>query len=364
MLISRIQQDLFDFIDQDPDELSGLVHFWYMANSNALSAALTKQDGFKLIINVSSFQSFERISKKLFLVADTLVLRDLRKRTENEMLGGIFPMPIDKYKPGYLDDVIDKLKDLRPSPLTIADYPSSSLGTSSSKTLNNGLKVWYIFQISHCIPKEFIDWITTSGREYLKAGSIVYAPFIPPIEFELEFLKNNISLPSYFNATPCFHQNYDWLDEISLNSLLSLKFPYIDNIDISTISKVKEDNYDEFTNFSNSLLKSISKVKSLIGTTDFVKEISYIQKNEIDDNISKIEQKVKRISNMSSLRKLGIVTGLVGLNSAMYLGASTPTLVSGLAASAIAMIMEKVAELKEKGELKDNNSYFLWKLGQ
>lgn len=362
MLISRIQKDLFDFIEHDPEELNGLIQFWYMANSNALSAALTKEDGLKLIINVSSFNSFENLSKKLFLVADTLILRDLRKRTKEEMLFGPFPV-FDNYKPMYLDDVLTELKLLKPSPLTIMDSVAGGFWLADEKKLNNGYTAHYQAGVSHCIPKEFIDWITTTGKEYLQEGSIVYAPFIPPIEHELEFLKNNISLPTYFNSFPCFHQNYEWLDETSLNGLFSLKFPFIENLDISTISKVKNDNYDEFSNFSSSILQSINKIKNLVGSVDFVKEVKYIQKNEIDDNLAKIEQKIKRISNMNSLRQLGIMTGLIGLNAAIFLGASTPTLASGLSANVIAMIMDAAARLKDNNDLKDNSSYLLWRLG-
>jgi len=363
MLISRIQQDLFDFIEHDPDELEGLIQFWYASNSPALSAALTKQDGLKLIVNVSSFEHFEQLSKKLFLIADTLLLRDLRKRTKEEMIFGAFPI-IDRYKPKYIDDVLSDIKGLKPSPLTIFDRPGGTHWLADQKVLKNGYTANYTFGYSHCIPKDFISWITSSGKEYLKTGNIVYAPFIPPIEYEFEFLKNNISMPEYFNSLPCFHQNYEWLDETSLNGLFSLKFPYIDNIDIATISEVKSDYYDEFSNFSSSILKSIGKIKGMVGTTDFIKEVKYIQRNEIDDKLAEIEQRVNKISQMSSLRKLGIITGFTGLNAAMYLGASAPTLATGLAANVIAMIMAKVAELKERGDLKDNSSYFLWRLGQ
>src|SRR5947208_2840717 len=84
-LLPRIHQDLFDFIDHDPDELGGLLEFWYRSNSEALSAALTVQSGVSLIVNVSNFQYFESLAKKLFLVADTLVLRDTRKWTQEEL---------------------------------------------------------------------------------------------------------------------------------------------------------------------------------------------------------------------------------------------------------------------------------------
>ena len=67
---------------------------------------------------------------------------------------------------------------------------------------------------------------------------------------------------------------------------------------------------------------------------------------------------------MRTLRKAGIVTGLIGLNVATVLGATLPTIVSGLTASGIAMIAEKVTELKENGDLKENSGYFLWKLKQ
>jgi hypothetical protein len=93
-LLPRIHQDLFDFIDHDPDELGGLLEFWYRSNSEALSAALTAQSGVNLIVNVSSFQSFESLAKKLFLVADTLVLRDTRKWTQEEFGNRTIPIPI------------------------------------------------------------------------------------------------------------------------------------------------------------------------------------------------------------------------------------------------------------------------------
>lgn len=364
MLISRIQSDLFEFIDKDPDEINGLVHLWYRANSNALSAALTKQDGLKLIVNISDFSEFENLSKKLFLVADTLILRDLRKRTEKEMLSGVFPEPIGNYISNYYEELKDELSNLKPSPLTLLDHPAQSYASSTTKKLNNGLHVWYTLQFSHCIPQEFINWITSTGRDYMKTGTIIYAPFIPPIDFELEFLKKNISLPAYFNATPCFHQNFEWLDEKSLHSLFSLRFPFIENIDIDTISKVKQDNYDEFKNFSSSILQSIEEIKGSFGTADFLKEVKYIQRNLIDDNVSSIEKKIKRIENITSLRKLGIITGLIGVNAAMYLGAGAASLSTGLSSTAIAMIMNKIAELNSMGDLKDNSSYFLWKLGQ
>ena len=217
MLISRIQKDLFDFIDHDPDDLNGLIEYWYMSNSEALSAALTENDGYKIIVNVSSFNHFESLSKKLFLLADTLVLRDTRKWTKEENEFKTIPIPTKGYKPGYIDDVIEQLKKLRPSPLIMV-YKPPLYGTSSTKTLNNGYHIAYAGWEYNSIPSEFKDWLTNSGRQYLQTGTIVYSPFIPSFEIELELLKNKVSLPEYFNATPFFDKNYEWLNDKSLNA--------------------------------------------------------------------------------------------------------------------------------------------------
>ena len=363
MLIARIQQDLFDFVDSDPEDFGGLLEFWYQANSAALSAALTAQPGLNLIVNVSSFQSFEELSKKLFLVADTLVLRDTRNWTSDETGFRSIPIPTTEYRPGYYDDIIDQLQMLRPSPLTLL-YRPNLYWSSTNKTLNNGYHVTYASWDYNSIPGEFVEWIGGAGRSYMETGRVVYAPFIPSFEMELEFLNNEINLPDHFNALPCFHQNYDWLAEDRLNALFSLQLPFLDGLDIETISKVKEDYRDEFSAFSRVLLASINGIKASIGTQEFARELRYIQKNQIDAGVSDVEKTVKRIASKSALRKGGILVGLLGLNAAVYLGAPEAGIASGIAASGAAMVMDKIAQLNEQGDLREKSPYFLWKLRQ
>ena len=104
MLLSRIQQDLFDFTERDLEDFPGLVEFWYRANSEVLSAALTAHRGLNFILNVRSFSNFETLAKRLFLVADTLILRDTRDWASDA--GGYcdMPVPTGPYVPGFLSD--------------------------------------------------------------------------------------------------------------------------------------------------------------------------------------------------------------------------------------------------------------------
>jgi hypothetical protein len=361
MLLARIQRDLFDFTERDPDDFAGLTEFWYRANSEALSAALTAHRGLNFILNVRSFSNFELLAKRLFLVADTLVLRDTRDWASDAGGYSDMPMPTGQYQPGYLADTLDSLRQVRPSPLTQL-YRPDLYWSSTCKTLNNGLHVAYAGSGYHPIPAEFLTWIAGPGRDYLKTGQIVYAPFIPSLTAELEYLKHEVSLPRQFGAVSLFHQQHDWLSDDHLQALLSLEIPFLDGLDIATLSVVKQDNHDAFTTFSRSLLESVNGIKSAIGTEGFAREVRSIQRNQIDAALSDVDKAVRRINQSRALRKQGILTGLLGLNAAAFIGVPETTLLTGLAAGATAMIAERVAHLREQGELADKKGYFLWQL--
>lgn len=361
MLLARIQQDLFDFTEHDPEDFPGLVEFWYRANSEVLSAALTAHPGLNFILNVSSFSNFEMIAKRLFLVADTLILRDTRDWASDA--GGYcdMPVPTGPYVPGYLSDAQSELRQLRPSPLTLLHRPDLYL-SSTHKTLNNGLHVAYAGSGYHPIPAEFLAWIGGLGRDYLKTGQVVYAPFIPPLTMELEFLKNAVNLPQQFGAASLFHQRHDWLSEDRLQAILALNVPFLDGLDIATLAVVKQDNYDAFSSFSRSLLDAVNGVNSALGTEGFAREVRSIQRNQIDAALNDVEKAVRRINQSRALRKQGILAGLLGLNAAAFIGVPEATLVTGLAAGAATMVAERVAHLREQGELADKKGYFLWRM--
>jgi len=361
MLLSRIQRDLFDFTERDPDDFAGLVEFWYRANSEALSAALTAHRGLNLILNVRSFDNFEALAKRLFLVADTLILRDTRDWASDA--GGYcdMPVPTGPYTPGFLADTMDELRQLRPSPLTLLNRPDL-YWTSEAKTLNNGLHVAYAGSDYHPIPAEFLTWIGGPGRDYLRTGQVVYAPFIPPLAMELEFLKNEVDLPRQFGATSLFHQRHEWLSDDRLHALLSLQVPVLDGLDIATLTSVKQDNYDAFNLFSRSLMDSVNGIKSAFGTEGFAREVRSIQRNQIDAALSDVEKTVGRINQSRALRKQGTLIGWLGLNAAAYLGSPEASIITGLATGVAAMVRERAENLKEQGALADKKGYFLWRL--
>ncbi len=365
MLLPRIQRDLFDFTTQeDPEDFGPLLNFWYRANTPALSAALTAHPGLKLIVDTPSIHSLDQISKKLFLLADTIVLRGLSPEPHRslELLEPEHLTPTSNYKPGYIDEVLPLLEKLRPSPLTISG--PTPYWSSTSKTLKSGLHAAYAMDMHAGTPREIVQWISKTGRPLLESGHFVYAPFIPSLALEQEFIRQRVDLSSYFNTSPCFHHSTDWLTKQQLEILFSLKFPFFDGLDLKTLHQVKQDYRDEFESFSRLMLNSLDAVKSSVNTEKFSAEVRHVQRNFIDAGVSDVEKTFKKISALSSLRKKGMLVGLFGLNAAAYFGAPELALVSGLAASGVKMVSDKIEELKENNQLKEFKHYFLWKISR
>lgn len=362
-LLGRIQRDLFDFTMQEaPEDFGPLMNFWYRANTPALSAALTAHPGLKLVVDASSVRSLEQMTKKLFLLADTIVLRGLFPEPPRDpgLLEPEYLAPTSNYKPGYVDELRPELQKLRPSPLTLMG--PAPYWTSTAKTLKNGQHCAYAMDMHGGTPREIVKWVAGPGRPLLESGRIAYAPFIPSLELEHEFIRKGVDLSAYFNTSPCFHHTADWLTKQQLDVLFSLQFPFLEGLDLDTMAKVKHDYHDEFASFSRLMLTSINTVRAAVDTENFAAEIRNVQRNCIDAGVSDVERSFKKISAMSSLRKKGMLIGLVSLNAAAYLGAPELFLVSGLAASGVKMINDKIEELKERNQLREFKHYFLWKV--
>ena len=209
-------------------------------------------------------------------------------------------------------------------------------------------------------PSSLYDWVLGDGRKLIESGKVVYAPFIPSFKMESELLGHGYSIPEGFNAHSCFSRNYDWLDSNALTSLFNLDIPTVENINLNTLQKIKNDNEDIYRLFSSSMLSALQSIKHEVGTPEWNKELRYIQKNLIDDNIDKLNTELKRIGNMRTLRALGYAISLMALNISTA-NPATPLLLA-LEGTGI-LVNEALKYLKETNQLKDNPSYFLWKIG-
>lgn len=355
-MLKIINSHLLDHVDLHDDIAYkiGLFDNWYESNFINLISAIKNTDGFKVLLDINSFHNLENYCKKLFLLTDVIVLRDAIQRIDGEFENVFMPIAESAYLDKQYIDV-----DSFP-PIVISPPQGCGNWTGSKTLLNNGEEAQLAWKFASFFSRQVYDWILSrNGRKYIETGQIAYAPFIPPINVELEFLKKGFNVSESFDVQTLYCNEYDWLNENHLYSILNLNIPTVEYVDIETLKRIKDDNYDSYQFFRNDLLASINQIKSSMGTADFHRELRYIQKNRIDDNLDKLNIEMKKLKRMSALRKVGLTLGVIGLDFSFFDGtlASIPIL-----ETAALGIEEAIATLQEKGQLKTNPSYFLWKV--
>jgi hypothetical protein len=336
-------RDMYSFTDsEDKADFGPLLNFWYRANSNAISAALAAHPGIKIIIDQSPSANLDLLTKKLFLLAYTIVVRNCETNSDTEVENSLL-MPKDgNYEPAFLKEVIDDLNKLNPPLLTVRG--PDPYWSSSDKMLNSGIDCAYAIQMGGGTPKNIIEFLANQARSAVEKGQIIYAPFIPPAELELEFVRNGTDFNGYFDTQPLY-TDQPWLGSNHLITLFRIKFPCLDGLDIETMTKVKQDYREEFETFSRAILKAIQEAKSSIGSGNFSTEIRRIQRDIVDAGLSDVQKASNKIKRSPALQKQGLVIGLLFLAGAAYLGAPPWLWATGLGASAVKLVTDKVTEL-------------------
>lgn len=354
---------LYRFSDLLPDQRKSMATLWYVNSCVDLALAIKNMPGQKLFVNSSSIKSIENSLNKLFLLSDVVAVRDTRKFIDNGEPGGVleiseFPHDWQPY------DRVEFLQHCKEPPPPIIRKMFSHRLASSSMTMVPALNctVPRSLLISDQFHDDVYEWIFGSGRQFLESGQVVYAPFIPPIEVELEFIKNKLSVMDMYGGQSLFVEDFDFLDESSLLALASLKLPTFENIPLPLLGKIKIDNQDEFGNFSRAILKAVGSIKSSAGSESFVKEVRSIQRDIIDDNVQKIRRKYEQIAKMRSLSAGGVFVGTIGIGLSMIEGAAIPAITTGLAGAVTASIAHTAALIKERYGLCDNPMHFLWRV--
>lgn len=257
MKLDEINKSMYDWCEIYPDARNSLLNFWYIFSAVDLARVLLHSEGSKVIVNVNQLSDFESVVKRLLLFTDILALRDVRKFPEPNI--DIVPIPDDFV--GFERPALSKLKP--PPVMTFFGGTYSRL--TDTMELPDGRSAHLAGSAPQSFPEDTYDWIFGTGRPYIKTGQVIYAPFIPSVEIELEFFRQGISLPRTFGALPLFSGKADWFDEKAIVALLLLDLPTFENVDLPLLQKVKQDHHDEFVQFRDTILNAVTKIELAVG---------------------------------------------------------------------------------------------------
>lgn len=352
--LQDIFSSLYRFTSMYEEERNAMTNWWYAKSGRDIARVFKHMPGNKIIANCRNLKNWEYIADRLLLVADAVAIRDLRGFTEEH--GFVIHPEWTPYDRSSIENL--------PLPAVGRDLAQHQYWSSTVVDVPMVGQAPVAMAIYDGFPEDAYQWIHGKGRDYHATGSVFYAPFIPPLEVELEFMKNRVSMANLIGGESLFSESIDFVDENALLALASINLPTLENVPLTTLQKIKADHHDDFSVFSRAMVKAVTGIKSSAGSEQFLQDARAIQRDLLDDNLDKLAKKYKQISRMRSLSAGGVFVGTVGLSFAAISGAAVPAIITGLAASVAAGIAHAASQFKEKYSLSENPMNFLWRVNQ
>lgn len=227
----------------------------------------------------------------------------------------------------HLDSFLKKTED--------SDIFNLSMSLSKFPMDRNTWDAW-IYQSINLSAKTVFDKIYKENiiAERLKATYLTTSPLIS------DLLTKNL-------------ESKETVESASATQFLNLELPFLDNIDISKLAQIRQNEAEIFTNFRINLEKQLRELRGIndpeelkIAQENIIHEIESVQINEIN-------------RKFKSLRENFVMEAII---SAGGLVATVQTSGWSLLASAIAVANAYKTYKEYKTSIKENPSYLLWKV--
>jgi hypothetical protein len=102
-------------------------------------------------------------------------------------------------------------------------------------------------------------------------------------------------------------------------ALLNLRIPYIENISYADLAKLKEEEYDSFKAFRNSILDALDEINDSVENNSNVdRQVARIQRYYIDEPLHNLDYRLEQLTRYQNYRMAGYY-----LSSASMILAST-----------------------------------------
>jgi len=155
----------------------------------------------------------------------------------------------------------------------------------------------------------------------------------------------------------------DWYDIIPKPTFtLNLKIPYIDGLRPGILASVINSDPEAFDGFRKAITTALGEAVNARGSESFTREIQRIQKDIIDNGIDTLKRKWKEFQRKRLARFGAYTVATLGLEIGLYFAPSIPQILGPFFATGVSFFNELEKRIAEKGELRNQPMYFIWKL--
>ncbi|MBF0553097.1 MAG: hypothetical protein HQK96_00910 [Nitrospirae bacterium] len=390
--VTLLNRKLFDLLDSFPRATWELLDFHYKTYFEKYVNTIENTKGRTLFVFVENIDDIVAYSRRLLLIADNIVF-NINQDQDNPDLS-IFPIP-DEFKSPVLginpvlDPITNKLQV--PPPALVAEmittfakiYSEGKINdsifgynwsnpdgswqrstftrTSQSYKNDKGQDCHIAVGLGYRYDDSIYNWLLKDARPLLLSGHFTFAPFIH-LNPDSGLLNEQIQKARLLKSILTIRDKELRYSSGNTHFMTNLEVPFLENISLNLLSKVLQDEGESLNAFRRKVDRAIEDVLKKSNSSDFEKEMEYLKREFIDDELQRVRTVCQKITRMKVMSAANVIMINVVVTIAGLMGANFPEIL--LSTPAYTPFLSKLYEAyEEELNIKDSPMYFLWKLG-
>lgn len=271
-----------------------LLMTWHCTHFNEntnkkIKEKVTNNDGFKILLSNQNHKENLRLVKKSLLYSDLILI----------LSGGpieSIPENITNQVGTTIAGITDWYKDLMSlKTLLLSDY-GICVPRNYFLSENPEKSDWEIVGF-----KSTISESTDKDKNKIDRNSLYYDLYVQ------DRFKSVLCFDNQEQINVKKIKELHNINELTINILTSMNLPFIDNIPLETLIKIRNENYDSFHNFRYTMKSIISDCLKFDNDDSLIKEFSsHIKSTYIDPELTKLEQDLRRIKRNRILTNFNV----------------------------------------------------------
>lgn len=391
--LGKLNTSLFELVESFPRATWEIVDFHFKSAYDDYIALLQRSPGRNVAAFADDVASFDRLCRRLLLVADTVVFNvgtyaeqptvamlPIPDSVGSPVLGVApvvdpetrkprFPKPAEV---AYMLTMTAALAESR-GPDTVLGYEwgrdsgvwqRSNFTRTSEPYRNDRGEACHIAVGLGCrYDEETYRWLSDQARSLMTQGALVFAPFVRVTRGSSkadEGLLKSKALGAGFATT----ESVVGIERGELHPVTTLSVPYIDNVPLSVLADVLADEGESLRAFRRAMDRVVEDMEAATDPATAAAELRHLKRDLLEDELDKLKDACGRITRMRALSAVGagVATGAISLAAAF--GMAVPEVIMGAAGGLTTALAELWQTGEEKKQVRKSPVYWLWKVGR
>lgn len=210
------------------------------------------------------------------------------------------------------------------------------------------------------LPKD--DQLLEDAEHLMRKGRLAYAPFLS-LPNSLEDVSEGALKAEVIRSGLAV-----WGGPVKTKTasdvVLELQVPYLENVPLSILSKILDDESESIAAFRRELRRAIEDIESAEDRADVERRITKLKRDVLEDELEKVRLICNRIARMNSIARIGAYVGVGSLAVAAFYGLSAAGAITGTAGVAAAALSTLWRNYEETRDKRRSPMHFVWCLGR